>query len=100
MNQFTQPISQTANIANILQATAAAAERVFGFLDADEEKLETAKDGIKPESVKGEVEFDKVYLDITKVSRLLKTLRFKLNLNKTWRLLAQPEPGKPRLLTC
>lgn len=54
MNQFTQPISQTANIANVLQATAAAAERVFEFLAEDEEKpeLQTVP---APASVKGEV---------------------------------------------
>ena len=33
LSQFTQPITQIANIANVLQSTAAAAERVFEFLD-------------------------------------------------------------------
>jgi ATP-binding cassette subfamily B multidrug efflux pump len=40
--QFTQPIMQTANIANIVQSTIAAAERVFELLDEAEEKKETA----------------------------------------------------------
>jgi len=54
MSQFTQPISQTANIANILQATASAAERIFDFLDKDEESVEL--DNIAAlEIVKGEV---------------------------------------------
>lgn len=35
--QFTQPIMQTANIANIIQSTVAAAERVFELLDEEEE---------------------------------------------------------------
>lgn len=35
--QFTQPITQTANIANIIQSTVAAAERVFELLDEEEE---------------------------------------------------------------
>ncbi|WP_458413402.1 ABC transporter ATP-binding protein [Schinkia sp. CFF1] len=35
--QFTQPITQTANIANIIQSTIAAAERVFELLDEEEE---------------------------------------------------------------
>ncbi|WP_078411018.1 ABC transporter ATP-binding protein [Priestia abyssalis] len=38
--QFTQPITQTANIANIIQSTVAAAERVFELLDEDEEREE------------------------------------------------------------
>lgn len=54
MSQFTQPISQTANIANILQATASAAERVFEFLAAAEEKLEIDIVDI-PKQIKGEV---------------------------------------------
>jgi ATP-binding cassette subfamily B protein len=39
---FTQPISQIANISNVLQQTAAAAERVFEFLAEEEEAPETA----------------------------------------------------------
>ena len=54
MNQFTQPISQTANIANILQATAASAERIFNFLSEDEEELESNKISA-PKVIKGEV---------------------------------------------
>ncbi|MGG3451099.1 ABC transporter ATP-binding protein [Domibacillus aminovorans] len=38
--QFTQPITQTANIANIIQSTVAAAERVFELLDEEEETKE------------------------------------------------------------
>ena len=59
MNQFTQPISQTANIANILQAMAAAAERVFEFLAQDEEELET-QTVAAPASVKGKVNLNNV----------------------------------------
>lgn len=54
MSQFTQPISQTANIANILQATASAAERIFEFLAEAEEKPE--KDTVAaPAKINGEV---------------------------------------------
>lgn len=37
LRQFNQPIAQFAQVANILQSTAAAAERVFSFIEADEE---------------------------------------------------------------
>lgn len=40
--QFNQPISQLANISNVLQQTAAAAERVFEFLGEDEEVPESS----------------------------------------------------------
>lgn len=59
IDQFNQPLVQVANIANVLQSTAAAAERVFEFLDEPEEKVE-GKDLVKLAYVKGEVEFDNV----------------------------------------
>jgi ATP-binding cassette subfamily B protein len=59
MSQFTQPITQTANVANVLQSTAAAAERVFEFLDEREEVAEAASPVQLP-SVKGSVKFDHV----------------------------------------
>ena len=59
MNQFTQPIMQTANIANVLQSTAAAAERVFEFLSEQEESKEI--DGaMNLNEVSGKVTFDDV----------------------------------------
>ena len=58
-NQFNQPIAQTANIANVLQSTAASAERVFAFLGEPEQTAE-AKRPIKLSKVKGAVEFDNV----------------------------------------
>lgn len=60
VRQFTQPISQLANISNILQQTAAAAERVFEFLEEEEEVPETANP-VKPENVEGGVEFKDVH---------------------------------------
>jgi ATP-binding cassette, subfamily B, multidrug efflux pump len=59
VRSFTQPIMQTANIANVLQSTAAAAERVFEFLDAEEEVADPV-DAVKPETVKGNVVFQNV----------------------------------------
>lgn len=57
---FTQPIAQVAQTANILQSTAAAAERVFEFL-AEEEEVEEAKNPVKLGEVKGEVVFNDVH---------------------------------------
>lgn len=57
--QFTQPIVQTANIANVLQATVAAAERVFELLDEEEETPELAEAKVLSDP-KGEVAFHNV----------------------------------------
>jgi ATP-binding cassette subfamily B protein len=59
VNQFNQPIVQTASIANVMQSTAAAAERVFEFLDEKEESAEDDKKAV-PEGSKGAVDFEKV----------------------------------------
>lgn len=57
---FTQPLSQLANISNILQQTAASAERVFEFLEEEEEIQETLSP-ITHTDVKGHVEFKDVH---------------------------------------
>ena len=60
VRSFTQPITQLANISNILQQTAAAAERVFEFLDEAEETPE-AENPVQLEEVQGRVEFKDVH---------------------------------------
>ncbi|MGV8027318.1 MAG: ABC transporter ATP-binding protein [Anaerolineaceae bacterium] len=60
VRSFTQPITQIANISNTLQQTAAAAERVFEFLNEAEESLETTKP-VKLTTVQGSVEFKDVH---------------------------------------
>jgi len=60
VRNFTRPITQLANISNVLQQTAAAAERVFEFLTEDEEIPET-KNPVKMTNINGEVEFQNVH---------------------------------------
>jgi ATP-binding cassette subfamily B multidrug efflux pump len=60
VRSFTMPITQTANIANVLQSTAAAAERVFEFLDEAEETAEPVN-AVKPDGIKGSVSFQNVH---------------------------------------
>lgn len=57
IRQFNQPLSQMGNIMNTLQLTVAAAERVFGFVDAEEEPETGDK---TPATVSGDVEFKNV----------------------------------------
>ena len=59
VKSFTQPISQMAQVSNMLQSTAAAAERVFEFLGEEEEDL-VAKQPVKLEHVEGNVTFEHV----------------------------------------
>ena len=59
VRSFMQPIAQTAQIANVMQQTAAAAERVFEFLE-EEEVVEDVKNPISTEGIEGAVEFEHV----------------------------------------
>ena len=59
IRNFTQPIQQIAQIINMLQSMAAAAERVFEFLDEEEEE-QTSRHDYHPENIRGEVTFDHV----------------------------------------
>ena len=58
VRQFTQPISQVAQVSNMLQATAAAAERVFEFLEEEEE--EPVWQPIEKTGMEGRVSFEHV----------------------------------------
>ena len=58
VKNFTQPITQLAQVANVLQQMAAAAERIFEFLEAPEEAPEQPK--AKAADVPSDVEFDHV----------------------------------------
>lgn len=64
VRNFTQPIQQIANISNVLQQTAAAAERVFDFLE-EEEETPDPENSLSPELVKGEVTFAHVKFGYT-----------------------------------
>ena len=59
VRSFTQPLTQIANISNILQQTAAAAERVFEFL-AEEEEIPDTENPVRPEQIKGHIVFNNV----------------------------------------
>ena len=59
VKSFMQPISQTAQISNVMQQTAAAAERVFEFLE-EEEVVEDVEKSIPTEGIQGAVEFENV----------------------------------------
>ena len=59
VKRFTQPITQLAQVSNMLQAMAAAAERIFEFLDEPEESPET-DDPVSAQEIDGRISFDHV----------------------------------------
>jgi ATP-binding cassette subfamily B multidrug efflux pump len=60
VRMFTQPVGQLATVANVLQSTMAASERVFKFLGEEEETAQTAQPA-STDAVTGQVSFEHVH---------------------------------------
>ena len=97
IDQFNQPLVQVANIANILQSTAAAAERVFEFLDEPEEQAES-KDLVKLANVKGEVEFDNVVFGYKPDQTIIKGLSAHIKPGQRVAIVGPTGAGKTTLV--
>jgi len=97
IDQFNQPLVQVANIANVLQSTAAAAERVFEFLDEPEEKAE-GKDLVKLANVKGEVEFDNVVFGYKPDQTIIKGLSAHIKPGQRVAIVGPTGAGKTTLV--
>lgn len=96
IDQFNQPLVQVANIANILQSTAAA-ERVFEFLDEPEEQAE-GKDLVKLANVKGEVEFDNVVFGYKPDQTIIKGLSAHIKPGQRVAIVGPTGAGKTTLV--
>lgn len=59
IRNFTQPIQQIAQVTNMLQSSAAASERVFEFLDVEEED-QMAEDPVSVNQIEGNVSFEHI----------------------------------------
>jgi ATP-binding cassette subfamily B protein len=97
VQQFTQPITQTANIANVLQSTAAAAERVFEFL-AEPEQEEETENPVVIKDVKGKVEFDNVVFGYNPDEPVIKDLSVKIEPGHRIAIVGPTGAGKTTLV--
>ena len=59
VKNFTQPLQQIAQVINQLQAMAAASDRIFTFLEEEDEDIEHVSP-VKPEDIRGEVTFENI----------------------------------------
>jgi len=101
VRSFTQPVSQLANISNILQQTAAAAERVFAFLEATEEKPDNtaAPSTISGASAgSGEVEFRNVRFGYSKDKTIIKDFSAKVGAGKKVAIVGPTGAGKTTIV--
>ncbi len=97
VRQFNQPLMQIANISNVLQQTAAAAERVFEFIN-EEEEVEETTDPVHLEHVEGHVEFRNVRFGYNPDEVVIKDFSFKANPGQKIAIVGPTGAGKTTLV--
>lgn len=95
--QFTHPIIQTANIANIIQSTVASAERVFELLD-EVEQIPDREDAKVIESPKGEVRFQNVQFGYKEDVPLMGNMNIEVKPGQTIAVVGPTGAGKTTLV--
>jgi ATP-binding cassette subfamily B protein len=95
--QFSMPITQTANIANVIQSTLASAERVFELLDEKEEVPE-AQEAKALNSPKGEVRFDGVKFGYKEDAVLIEDMNIDVKPGQTIAIVGPTGAGKTTLI--
>ena len=95
--QFTQPITQTASIANVLQSAVASAERVFELLDEKEEKPDTATP-LRLVNPQGHVTFEHVDFSYDPASPLIEDMNLDAKPGQTVAIVGPTGAGKTTLV--
>ena len=97
MSRFTQPISSIANAMTSVQTAIAACERIFGFLDAEEETfVEISK--TLPKEIKGSVEFSKVNFSYSKNKPIITNFSTKIAPRSNVAIVGPTGAGKTTLV--
>jgi len=97
MRNFTQPIVQTANIANIIQSTVASAERVFEILDEDEE-IPDPENPVAIPDIHGEVDFVNVRFGYADDNILMNDINIDVEPGQTIAVVGPTGAGKTTLV--
>jgi ATP-binding cassette subfamily B multidrug efflux pump len=95
--QFSQPIVQTASIANVLQSTMACAERVFAVLDEPEE-LPDAVNAITIAKPRGDIRFDHVDFSYRPTEPLIEDMNLDIHRGDTVAIVGPTGAGKTTLV--
>lgn len=92
VKNFTQPITQLAQVSNVLQQTAAAAERVFEFIEAPEEEIESPK--TRMADCASDVEFEHVRFGYDPEKPVIKDFTASVKEGQTVALVGPTGAGK------
>lgn len=95
--QFSQPLTQVASMANLVQSGVASAERVFELLDAAEQEPDAARPA-RPERVEGRVEFEDVTFHYAPDKPLIENLSLAVHPGQTVAIVGPTGAGKTTLV--
>lgn len=94
---FTQPISQIAQVSNLLQSIAACSERIFEFLDEDEEE-QIVSNPRSIENIKGNVTFENIEFGYIPNKIILKGFTAKINKGEKVAIVGPTGAGKSTII--
>ena len=97
VRNFTMPMTQMAQIANVFQSTAAAAERVFEFLEEDEEIAEDAMP-VQADKIRGEVAFENVQFGYSPEKVIIKDFSAKIAPGRRVAIVGPTGAGKTTIV--
>ena len=96
MKQFTQPITQLSQVSNVLQSMVASSERIFEFLDNEEEVY--GNETININDVKGNVEFDHVKFGYNDNQIIIKDFNAKVKKGQKIAIVGPTGAGKTTIV--
>jgi ATP-binding cassette subfamily B protein len=97
VKRFTQPITQLAQVSNMLQSMAAASERIFEFL-AEEEETEKIENPVSPEVIKGDVSFNHVRFGYNPEQIIIKDFNCDVKQGQTVAIVGPTGAGKTTMI--
>ncbi|SEW20800.1 ABC transporter ATP-binding protein [[Clostridium] fimetarium] len=99
VRNFTQPIGQIAQVSNMLQSTAAAAERVFQFLEEEEEdQVAIHHAPVKIKDLKGNVSFENIHFGYNKENIIINDFSAKVTNGQKIAIVGPTGAGKTTMI--
>ncbi|MEG2329194.1 ABC transporter ATP-binding protein [Anaerorhabdus sp.] len=97
LRQFSQPINQTVQISNVLQSTAAAAARIFEFLD-EKDEISEKEPALYPKVIDGTVDFEYVKFGYLPYQTLMNDVSLHVNAGSKVAIVGPTGAGKTTLI--